>query len=317
MAWLPAFKYLKGLFARGGEFLLANGEPYEGSYHELYSGETFTGAIPTKNSVQIFRDDSEPHLNPDLLENKLATEQTFPEPEDYDKGFFIRYFIKDVRNGKIVEVKKNTYNEKSNEKTLIQTTVKWILTKPVKDIFNQGYLFKGALTRNKENTLKASLILKNLDKFIVQYDKFVNVESDVKGYKFEELPKEDKRRIILQQSTLRTPPKLYYPHYMYHPKTGEEALVQNEKEHNRYMKLKWVHEKPRFIKKPKIGRFRKKPRIVRPTQQTPTSTNPIGGGGGGGGGGLNSGIYDEITENQEQINLGGSNNNTLSQNNYY
>ena len=312
MAWLPAFKYLSGLFAGSGEFIQDNGAPYEGSYHKLYNGKTYTGDKPGKNSVEIFLDDSEPHLPDPTYESKVVSEQSFPEPKDYEKGFFTRYFIKDIRVGKIVEVEKLTYDKKEEEKHLLGTTIRWILQKPVKDIFNQGFLFKGAATRNKENTMKASLEMKGLDKFITIYDKFVNIESDVEGYKFEELPEEEKRRIIFKQSPLRKPPALEYPHMMYDPKTGESELVKDEKTHEFYMNKGWVHEKPRFVKK-LVPKSRKRGPFQRRTP-APSSS------GGGGGGGFSREYDYNPSEEISGEDMGGNSSGPstdLSQNNYY
>lgn len=299
MAWLPAFKFVKGLLAQEGQFLLPSGQPYIGSYHKLYNGETYTGSVPSKNSVQIFEDDSEPHLPQNNYEDKLVSENAHPDPNDYERGFFNRYFIKDTRGGKIIEVKKSTFDEKSKEKYLLSTTLKWILQKPVKDIFNQGFLFKGAATRNKENTQKASLEMPGIEKFITKYDKFVNIKSDVKGYKFEELPREEKLRIIINQSPLRTPPKLDYPHMMYDPKTGEGILVKTPKDHELYVEAGWVHEKPRFAKPIRGPRplLRKKPPIPRSRPQVGSS--------GGGGGGIDYNVDEGFEGPQENIPGGG------------
>lgn len=216
--WLPAFKYVKGLLAQRGQFTLPNGKPYEGPYHKLYTGETFTGDVPSVDSKRIFEDDSEPHLSEPTYEEMLVSEPVFPNVEDYDKGFFLRYFIKDNRNGKIIEVKKDTWSKKLVEKYLSGVTVKWILDKPVKDIFSQGYLYKGAESRNKENTLKASLEMKGLAEYITEYDKFANIQSDVEGYKFEELPKPEKIRIIRQISNIQKSPPPPKPRFEERPK---------------------------------------------------------------------------------------------------
>ena len=317
MAWLPAFKFLSGLFAKGGQFLTGAGQPYEGAYHKLYNGKTFTGSKPGKNSVEIFLDDSEPHFDLPTYEDKLVTEPTLPEPGDYDKGFFNRYFIKDLRGGKIVEVNKITFDKKEEKKYLIGTTVRWILQKPVKDIFNQGFLFKGAATRNKENTMKASLQMKGIDQFITKYDKYVNIESDVEGFKFEELPPQEKRRIIQKQSPLRTPPKLEYPHMMYDPNTGESVLTETVEEHEIYVKRGWVHEKPRFVKKLKRKIRGRGPSIKRTTPVTPSTSTPSSGGGGGG----DYTVEEQFGDPQENIPGGGGGSSapssSPSQNNYY
>jgi hypothetical protein len=277
--WLPAFKYLKGLLALRGQFMLPSGQPYEGSYHKLYNGKTFTGDIPNVDAIEIFADDSEPHLPDPTYEQMIVSEQVYPAPEDYKKGFFLRYFIKDTRNGKIIEVKKETSTKKLKEKFLIGTSIKWIIDKPIKDIFNQGYLFKGAITRNKENAKKGSLVIKGLDTFITEYDKFADIQSDVKGYKFEELPRKEQIRIISGISSIQSKP-----------------LIKN---------------KPRFKKKP--------PRKVTPFEEiievdtnnnTSTTTSGTSSGGGGGGG---SQYFDEVSNNSGNT----SPNNYISTNNNY
>lgn len=267
--WLPAFKYIKGLLALRGQFMLPSGEPYEGPYHELYNGETYTGSAPNVNAIRIYADDSEPHLPEPTYEEKLVTESVFPSPEDYDKGFFLRYYVKDNRNGKIIEVKKTTYKEKLKEKYLSGTSIKWILDKPVKDIFNQGYLYKGAITRNKENVKKGSLEIKGLDTFITEYDKFVNIESDLEGYKFEELPRNEKIRIIKKISNFQKTPK--------------------------------KAPKPRFKKK-----LKKKLIPIDDLGNTQTSTNPTSGGSSSGGGG---GYNETYTSIDDAMDGGPTNNN--------
>ena len=295
MAWLPAFKYIKGLMAPAGLFMQPNGEPYEGSYHELYNGKTFTGDIPSKDSVRIYKDDSEPHLPDYKYENSLVSEPVYPSPEDYEKGFFMRYYIKDHRDSKLFEVEKQTYIKKIEEKFLSGTDLKWILDKPIKDIFNQGYLYKGAITRNKENTKKASIILNGLDLFITEYDKFVDIQSDVKGYKFEELPRMEKVRIIRKISNLQSKPK--------------------------------VTPKPRFKKKLKknMKGFHIMPDGTRmrdsdmpnysntPTTSSNTTTSSGGGGGGGGGGNQ---YFDSNDGSPDGSSMGNSNSSNNTLNNY-
>lgn len=311
--FLPAFKYLKGKFASRGQFLLPNGQPYEGAYHQLYNGETYTGSVPSKDAIRIFKDDSEPHLPLPEYADKLVSEPVYPQPEDYDKGYFLRYFIKDTRNGKIIEVKKETSRKKLEQKYLKGITVKWILEKPVRDIFNQGYLYKGAATRNKENTQKANLELKGLDLFVTEFDKYVNIESDVEGYKFEDLSREEKLKIIKRTSNIqKNKPelklksrfgKLLYPHIMYNPKTGLSIKVKNRKEHEKYAALGWVHQKLKPIERPRT--------LSAPTLSTAPRT---AGGGGRGGGGLgysnnDEGIFDEGNIGNEYGgggNIGGS-----------
>jgi len=260
--FLPAFKYLKGKFASRGEFLLPNGQPYEGAYHQLYNGETYTGSVPGKDAIRIVKDDSEPHIPLPEYADKLVSEPVYPEPEDYDKGYFLRYFIKDTRNGKIIEVKKETSRKKLEQKYLKGITVKWILEKPVRDIFNQGYLYKGASTRNKENTQKANLELKGLDLFVTEFDKYVDIESDVEGYKFEDLSREEKLRIIKRTSNIQK--------------------KKPKKKIKRFGKIKPIKRS-----------VRPEPRTTAPVLSTPPSRTGGGGGGGGGYSNNDEGIFEE------------------------
>lgn len=205
--WLPVFKYLVK-FAKAGMFKFKTGQSYEGAYVETSTGKLYAGEKPGDETLELIYDDSEIAPGISVDEPEFVSEAVYPEPSDYERGFMMRYFLRKDTSDKIVEVTKQTYNTSISKLYFKGTIVKWILEKPVKDIFNQGYLFKGAATRNKENTLKGSLELKGLDTFITEYDKFVNVESDIEGYKFEELPPKEQIRIIKQlPSTLQTEPK--------------------------------------------------------------------------------------------------------------
>lgn len=194
--WVPKFKYLKGLFAQKGIFKLPDGSDYEGPYHVDEKGRSMTGDYPTETSVQIIEDPAEPSQQLEEDYASFVSEVVYPSPEDYKRGYFIRYFLKNKIERKIIEVNLQSYSQKKKELYIIAVEVKWILEKPVKDIFNQGYVFKGAASRNKENVLKASLLMPGLDILITNYAQFADIESDVEGYKFEELPPKEQRRII-------------------------------------------------------------------------------------------------------------------------
>ena len=204
--WLPVFKYLLK-FAKAGMFKFKTGQSYEGAYVETSTGKFYAGEKPGDESLELIYDDSE--ISPAISEEteEFVGTSIYPEPSDYKRGFMMRYFLKKDTSDKIIEVTKNRYDRSITKLFFKGTSIKWILEKPVKDIFNQGYLYKGAATRNKENTQKGNLELKGLVTFITEYDKFVNIESDIEGYKFEELPPKEKIRIIRQQpSTIQKVP---------------------------------------------------------------------------------------------------------------
>jgi len=204
--WTPPFKILKGLVAQPGEFKFSDGSDYEGPYHKTADGEFFTGNKPSKNQRSLEPTGDNENMATKYLDDfgglvNSTTEINYPTPKDYKTGFFIRYFLNDTRVDKITEVKAGTYNEYTKELFIKGVQVKWILEKPVKDIFNEGFLFKGAATRNRENILKASLIIPKLQYYITDYGQFTDVKSDVEGFKFIDLPAKEQNRIIRNSRT--------------------------------------------------------------------------------------------------------------------
>jgi hypothetical protein len=275
--WLPVFKYLLK-FAKLGMFAFkGTGQEYQGPYVETNTGKLYAGESPTDTGLELISVD-----NNDIIFNGKKTipfesETVFPTPEDYNRGFMFRYFLKNFTTGKIIEVKKVNYTKLIKKKYYKGDVLKWILTKPAKDIFNQGYLYKGAITRNKANTKEISFNITGLDTYITEYDKFVNIESDVKGFKFEDLPKKEKIRIIKQQRpNIQRPPKV----------------------------------KPRAFLRPE-------PVDTTPALPISQSNSSSGGGStGGGGGGLNQ-SFDEVMNDPDNQSMGNNNLTSNSANNYY
>ncbi len=275
--WLPVFKYLLK-FAKLGMFAFkGTGQEYQGPYVETNTGKLYAGESPTDTGLELISVD-----NNDIIFNGKKTipfesETVLPTPEDYNRGFMFRYFLKNFTTGKIIEVKKVNYTKLIKKKYYKGDVLKWILTKPAKDIFNQGYLYKGAITRNKANTKEVSFNITGIDTYITEYDKFVNIESDVKGFKFEDLPKKEKIRVIKNQRTnLQKPPKV----------------------------------KPRAFLRPE-------PVDTTPALPISQSNSSSGGGStGGGGGGLNQ-SFDEVMNDPDNQSMGNNNLTSNSANNYY
>lgn len=201
--WVPKMKFLSGLFARLGLFTLPNGASYEGPYHQNELGQFMTGDSPSPDSQVLIENPEE--LTDDQIQDLefFSSIENLPTPEDYKTGFMNRYFLKNTITGKIIEVDENFYNKDSRSQELyIQKLIlKWVISKPVKDIFNQGYVFEGAATRNQKAVMKANLEMKGIINYIVNYSQFADIESDVEGFKFEELPAPEQYRIIKQSSS--------------------------------------------------------------------------------------------------------------------
>jgi hypothetical protein len=199
--WLPAFKFIKGLFSLKGSFTLNNGSDYEGPYIETSSGEFFTGKTLTSESKKLLPiEGAGPEVDFDGIPVLLKTESPVPTPTNYKQGFFLRYFLEDTRDGRVLEVGKASYGIKGKKLFINTAEVKWVLDKPVKDLFNQGYLYKGAASRNRQAIVEASQKMSKLRDIITDYGKFADIESDVEGFKFIDLPEKEQKRLIRKQS---------------------------------------------------------------------------------------------------------------------
>ena len=160
-----------------------------------------TGERPGPGAELLVEDPAEKTTEQRQKEEVFSSILNYPTPKDYKTGFMNRYFLKNTINGKIIEADKRFYDEKLPKLYIQGVIIKWVITKPVKDIFNQGYVFEGAATRNQKAVIKANLEMKGIINYIVNYSQFADIESDVEGYKFEELPEPEQYRIIKQSSS--------------------------------------------------------------------------------------------------------------------
>ena len=218
--WLPPFKYIKGLLADeevNTNISRLDGTAYTGSYFKTSTGNIYSGDFPSQDSERLISNFSEvanreklgfEEINYQDIKTDVVSELSYPTPNDYLKGFFVRYFLKDMRLNKIAEATKSSYRIMLERVYMKGVEVKWILEKPVKDIFNTGYLYKGAATRNRENILEASRELPGLDTFVVDYAQFVDIESDVEGVPFEDLSNADQIRLIHQVQPINVAPPI-------------------------------------------------------------------------------------------------------------
>jgi len=204
--YLPKIKIKLPKFTLGDFLSFGNGEPYSGYYYEDYKGQYFSGKEPSNTSVPLVLQD--PTEADSEEENFIIQQNVKPKVEDYDKGFFKRYYLKDSRNGKIVETNEKIYNSELEKLFIKGTTIDWVIQKPANDILIEGSLYQGAITRNKLKVQQAEQQLRGIADYITQYDEFVEVESYTEGYSFEELPYKQKLNAIdLLPSNIQKPKK--------------------------------------------------------------------------------------------------------------
>lgn len=203
--FLPKIKIkLPPKFTLGDLFRLPTGEPYSGYYFEDYKGNAYAGKSPAESTTQLV-----PIERVESVEDSpLVSSAIKPKVEDYDKGFIKRFYLKDSRNGKIVETTEKIYNSEIEKLFIKGTTIDWVIQKPARDLIIEGSLYQGAITRNKLKVQQAEQQLRGIADYITQYDEFVEVESTMEGYSFEELPYNQKVNAIdLLPSNIQSPKK--------------------------------------------------------------------------------------------------------------
>jgi len=154
---------IKGnLYTRGGLFQVYDAgnkvqkiNTYVGPYH-LKNNVAYEGAEPRSNSRKLRRIVKNQNiftynkLNSNYAKRFTGVVSSVPTitNKDEEEGFFIRYFVKQLSSGSIIEVNKNTYKEVKKQKTphhkLYSTLeIEWKISGP---IFNK--IYKGAIVES-------------------------------------------------------------------------------------------------------------------------------------------------------------------------
>lgn len=168
--YLPKTKYSKPKYTRGDLFTLENGNPYTGWYFETYNGEKYTGKIPSKKSTKLIGEqDSDDYTNTLLFTNEVIK----PTQAEHEQGYFYRYFIQDIRNKSIVEVKLEKYNKFSTKNYINSEKVKWDLTTPVENLKRGSYIYFGSEAKNKETILELENNIPGIVNIVKSYSEFI------------------------------------------------------------------------------------------------------------------------------------------------
>ena len=175
--YLPKSKY-KGPFtaADGAKkvLVLDSKEIYSGKYFVTYKDELYEGRFPKEAGRQLIFESV-------LLENeKQRSKELKPQPslvipteKDYEGKKFKRYFSRDKRSGKIIELNRKEFNNLKKYPSYIGMELEWWLEGPVKDTFYNNYLYKGAATRNRETLNKHKKTFKGIEEYLFALDEFV------------------------------------------------------------------------------------------------------------------------------------------------
>jgi len=170
--YLPKFKQKVGGKVPGILKDLVTGRRYTGKFVRDHLGNYYKGTSITSKSEKL-------ELVQDTQADKEAgfySEFVSPTPDDYRRGYMVRYFAKDGRNGKIIELKKRSYILKQQETKLYIRTAKaaWNISGTPEDQIINGYLYPGVKSKNAEvvRLLEKDLpgigeqVLKDLGQFV-------------------------------------------------------------------------------------------------------------------------------------------------------
>lgn len=165
--YIPKNQYRKKQ-TYGGEFTKPDGTDYVGPYIETAKGLVLVGTVLDKNATRLT-----PKVKVDLTKIERPYNDYYgPTEQDYKIGQYVRYFIRS-KSGKFVEMSKDQWNEKRNQKRITSGRLTWLLRGPVNDGKINGFSFKGTSTKNRETLQKLEKEFPGISDFFKSTSEFV------------------------------------------------------------------------------------------------------------------------------------------------
>jgi hypothetical protein len=204
--YYPSTRIRTNLYTRGNEFKLSNGSFYSGRYYVTYDGKAYVGVNPTlgTNEPLIPAQQDNKAINFAAKRNSPSTTQ-IPQPNtipsttelgslnpyypvpldsDYARGYFTRYFAKQLTGQNfILEISENDWANINNGLTQQDfvayevTSILWQLTGPLKDTRVSQYQVKGGVfdTNKRVTEAKNKTFVGLVDYIGGDYTKFTRV----------------------------------------------------------------------------------------------------------------------------------------------
>lgn len=213
LKYYPLTRIITNRYTRGNEFALENGKPYAGRYYTTYTGESFTGINPVLGAseplVPLSLERAQRRFRTDFITGtatinsavpyeistgRAEVEDTglqeltpyYPAPgeDDYQRGYFTRYFAKNVSGpGYIFEISRKAWGMIQNgeipDNVLAYETadILWQLTGPLNNKRISQYQVQGGVyDTNKRVTEAEAKTFRGLVEFIGgDYTKFARI----------------------------------------------------------------------------------------------------------------------------------------------
>lgn len=181
--YYPKNKIQANLYTSGGELINSTtGKIYIGYYHKTFDGKYFSEKENILSSIELFilsaykKDLSysgfiyRNNVDVKIPDNQINHDKTLPTKNDYDNGYFIRYFIKRVNGGveTIREVNSSDYVNFINDILYITCDIKWKLIGPVYDNKTDPNNFiSGVFDTNERNVKTKEKEMSGISKYLV------------------------------------------------------------------------------------------------------------------------------------------------------
>ena len=212
LKYFPLTRIAPNNYTRGGEYITPDGKSYIGRYYTTYSGASFTGINPilgqnlkltpiaevsaaargiganatstyeyTQTQIQALK-----AIDVDAELTSLSPYYPVPLDSDYTRGYFTRYFAKDVSGpGFVIEISQLDWTKIQNgdiSNTVLgyqSTSMLWQLTGPLNNTRVSQYQIKGGVyDTNKRVTEAKQKTFRGIVEFIGgDYTKFAKITS--------------------------------------------------------------------------------------------------------------------------------------------
>ena len=211
LKYFPLTRIKKDLYTRGNQFITPDGKFYVGKYYKTFDDKAYVGANPVVGTNVELREvklDIEhqnigrtptletetytvvaenPRVVSDGLLEELVPYYPIPIPSDYQQGYFLRYFAKNVTGPQyVVEISQIDYSLLEQNRiapnilSYQYVSMLWQLTGPLRDKrVSQYQIIGGVFDTNKRVTENTQKGFRGIEEFIGgDYTKFAKITPD-------------------------------------------------------------------------------------------------------------------------------------------
>lgn len=142
------------------------------TYADNWDGTTYGDQIQNARDVKIYGILTDTDYN--LVRSKPQYSPTFPSPEDYEKGMFVRYFVCKINQLEYLEIDKETYDNIFTQNKIwmwenyVPFTLNWYINGDIDRVFNNN---KGSIFI-KEREINKKGLEDYLGKQYLEYFKY-------------------------------------------------------------------------------------------------------------------------------------------------